>query len=412
MSGRPNAPIVWDSGNYSAGSNPWSGTPIRVDPGYRHWTPALKASGQWVNFVIGNALDVLGGVVTMGGAKPALNWRVSVVVDATKALQRGVFSVKDQVWVGVGNGGSDWAMYSPDTGQDWSALGTATSAALGDVGADPSGNLLFTENASATVCFGTRTAYAAWTFATTSSALSTTPAAGSTSVFYDTTNSKWLVAYRNGALGMRLDNSSNGTTFTDQHTNLPATWTGYTGTANSPLLFTRTGGTTVACFYDDVNTKLRIAVSTNGGAAWTDAADFTPGFTPSGTYGVTRPTYDDQNGVWYVVLWQQSTTRKTQIFYSTNDGTSWTALTAWTTNDFCAQGLVALGSLLVACNDDGRIAYSTLSGASVAFQWAGRAGIVATQITMFGGGGGLGIFYPGARVFLASMRFDSLGQAI
>lgn len=420
MSGRPATASysvpTWDTGNYAAGANPWNGQAKRVSPGATFFTPGNLDAAQYNNYVVGQGYDAIGNVDTaqrsilaMAGQLPALNWKNTVVVDGTKALQRGVFAVKDQLWIGVGNAGADYAMFSADYGQAWTAIATATGGALQDVAADAAGDLVFVTLATRSVVVGTRTAYATWTLATTSNAISVAPSSGA-SITYDPTHNKFIVMLRNGASGMVANNSTTLTSYTNQA--LPASWTGYTGTANQPLVASRAGGTTIGTFYDDVGVLMRFVQSTDGGTTWTDVGDIAPGFTPSGTYGFTRPVYDDVNGVWYVALWQQSGTRKTQLFYSTNDGASWTGLTSWAANDFCAQGLSSLGSLLVACNDDGRIAYSTASGASVAFQWAGKCVATATPITMTAGGGGLAVFWPSTRSVSVSQRFDNLGQSI
>jgi hypothetical protein len=358
--------------------------------------------------------DVILGAVNVGGAagtgalylpiESALNWSPPVVVDATFALTRGVFCVKDQVWYGVGSGGSDWFMTSQDYGVTWTKPTLGSSLTLQDVACDASGNVLLV-SVTKDIYFGTHAAYGSVTFTHTANALSATPTDGATAT-YDSANALFIVAFLvgSGVPGQTLNTSSNGTTFTSR--TLPSAWSSYTG-SNPPRVHSRSG-TTVAAFYDDSASLFRIIRSTNG-TTWADEADVATAFVPT---EVSKPTYDSVSATWYIALaGAPSGTRKTQVFYSTDDGVTWSSVT-WAANDFRAQGLLALNGLLVAVNDDGRIAVSRASGASMAFSWMGMATSTASAITAALGGGGIGVFYSGARKFMASKRYENAGQSI
>jgi hypothetical protein len=350
--------------------------------------------------------DTILGTVNVGGTGnvnipilDALNWYAPVSVDATFALLKGAFCEKDQAWYGVGNGGSDWFMQSLDFGYTWTKPTLGSTKTCQDVACDASGNVLIT-NSDRSIYFGTRSAYGSVTFALTASALS---ANGTGTVAYDTTNTTWIAAYRNGALGQHLDTSTGGTSYTAR--TLPSSWTSYTG-GNDARVASNASGTSIACFYDESAGLLRIIQSTNA-TTWTDVADASTGFAPG---QVSKPFYDSVNLVWYIAI-SATGTRKTQIFYSTNGGTSW-ASSSWTTNDFCAQGLVTVKGWVVAINDDGRVAFSSAYGASLAFFWAGKAIVAASPITAAYGGGGVGIFYGGNKNFVRSIRCGTAGQSI
>jgi hypothetical protein len=354
-----------------------------------------------------SAGDTLNGAINLGATGnvnipvlAALNWAVPVSVNGSIGLVRGAYCDKDQTWYGVGNGGGDWLMQSQDDGQSWTQPSLGATLTLQDVGCDPNGNVLAT-GGSRDIYYGTRASYGNVTFVHTASALS---ASGTGTLSFDPANGKWIVAYRNGAAGQKLDTSATGTSFTAR--TLPATWTAYTG-SNDPRVATDAAGTSLVTFYDEVASLLRIIRSTDGGTTWVDVFDGTAAFTPT---SVSKPVYDPVNEIWYIAVGKTGT-RQTQIFYSTNDGVGWSAV-AWTTNDFCAEGLVAVGGWLVAVNDDGRVAYSPGAGGAMAFSWVGRPLAASSTVTAIIGGGGVGIFWAGARTFVRSVRFGSPGQAI
>lgn len=413
MSGRPANPsyavLTWDTGNYPAGSNDWNGTAKRVAPGGTYISPTDGAGAQIGNYLWGAGFDVdisvktaLTNLTNFVGQSPAMTWAAAVTTDATKALNKGAFSVKEQAWYATGGGGNDWGMVSYDYGRSWTALTLGSSIALLDVACDASGNVLLVA-AVRDIYFGTFSVYGTVSFAHTATALSAAPSAAS--VTYDSTNSKWIVVYRTGTSGMRIDTSSNGTTFAAQ--TIPASWSGYTGSAGAPHIHC-SNGTTVASFYDDNAALIRIIKSTNGGTTWTDVYDTAPSFTPQ--FG-SVPTCDTVNTIWYITYSEISPSRKTEVLKSTDGGATWTIALADTANDFSAVFTAALGTMIVAIDDIGRMFYS-LDGVSWLLVARNPATTGTFQPFLRAGGGGFIVLAPSQKQSFSSARYTADGQAV
>lgn len=417
--GRPSDPsyavITWDSGNYSSGGA-WNDTAKRVAPAGTVLIPQTGATAQNANYLWGAGFDVdasaktaITATLDLCGQLPALNFSAKVTVDATFALQRADFGVKDQTWYAVGNGGNDWLMASQDYGKTWTKPTLGSTLACLDVVCDASGNVSIINTGIRTVYFGTRSAYGTVTFAATATAISANPSGGG--LTYDTVNSKFIACYRTAASGMRVDTSSNGTTWAAQ--TIPATWSGYTGTAGNPQVFS-SNGVTIAAFYDDVTgPNFRIMKSTDGGTTWTSQYNAASGFTGTPVVVVGRPTRDIVNNIWYVSIATATGTRQTAILQSIDSGVTWTQTIAWAAaNDVLAHQVTALGALLTMCNDDGRLAWSVNNG--VSWVWAGRNVMTnpGAPLGMRSGGGGLLVLNAQDKVIFYSTRFANDGQAV
>lgn len=393
MSGRPAnpsyTPLTWDSGNYAAGSDPWAATAKRTDPGYRFFTPALKAAAQFFNFFFGSLSDVQAAqktdalaALTLGGQAPAINW--SAATSLTKALRRSAWSAKDQTWWCCGSAVSDGALTSSDFGRNFGAPTLGSSLSLADVACDSAGNVLYLSTAR-DVYVGTRASYGGVTFAHYATAISAAPSTGVATAAYDVTHGVWLALYKTSAGVAHLDTSPTGVTWTAQ--TLPSGWTATVVTSMSTNceIATNASGTAIGAMWDDTAALLRIMSSTDGGVTWTQrfasALTFTPGM-------ITRPTYDDVSGIWYMAA--SLSGAHTSVLKSTDGGVTWAVVVTYTSDVF-ANSLVALGTLLVMLNYDGRVFYSTNGGATFLFgaRILAAAGSAGSPIKMTAGGGGL-----------------------
>lgn len=410
MSGRPAdpsyTPVVWDSGNYSAGTDPWSGTLKRVDPGYRSWTPKLKAAAQWLNFFFGSILDIQASQKTdatnlleLVGQNPAANWGPKVTVDATKQLSRAVWSKQEQAWYAVGSGSTDWAMVSFDFGRTWNAPTLGSLLTILDVAVDTTGNVVMIASGTRNTYKGTFTAGFGVAFAQVVNALSVASISGS--VAWDDVNGNYIAFYR-GSTGLRVDTSIDGATWTSR--TIPATFTGYTGTGSNQHI--RCGnGVAIASFYDEVNSKFHIMRSTLGGTSWTEVFAAAITVPPSAT-AVPKPCCDLVTGNWYIVIGSSGSGDKTSVMKSTDGGVTWSEVKTFTTSGVALMTSASLGTLLVAASEVGVIYYS-LDGINW-FQIA-RNNVITAGTTAFlgAGGGGLLLMLQGDKASYSSHRFGN-----
>ena len=315
-----------------------------------------------------------------GGEGVAANWHAGGATAFN--LSRLAFGELDGVWAGCTPGGNDQLETSHTYGKAWvdQSAGKATKVLI-DLAFDASGNLVVITS-TRDVYKLTRTAYVTWTYANTATALSANASGGA--VDYEATAGLWLACYREGALGHKLDSSSNGTAWTAR--TLPATWTGYTG-GNDPWIGSRPGHS-IALFADPTTAaKVEIVYSANG-TAWTGTSVTSVALSQAEmTAGniVTRPVYDPTSAAWFFAL-SGTTVDKCEIWKSVDEGANWTIAATHTTKDVAVNSLAVVGGELVGVTTKGRIMASANAG--VTWRWvAGLAGS-AGQARMRDGGGG------------------------
>lgn len=410
---RPKAPAIstWAVGNYAAGPA-WGGLPKRLAPVATEIIPGTGAGARVQNYLLGDLVDGVQGVLSMAGQMPALN--VSAVGTTTNGLKRLAFSDTDQIWIGVGNGGINFVEASRSRGQSWTSLtgSMATALTLENAIFDGAGNIAIMASASRNMHEGARTAYGTWTWTTTANALGANPTTGACQLEYEPTAAKLVAVYRVGITGMRIDGRNSpiaGTAWTAR--TIPAAWTGYTGT-NAPVIG-QGGGVLVAAFPDAAAQKINIITSSDGGVTWSANIQVSSQALVAGYGGIdmSRPTYDAATGAWYLVISSSSGTNSTEVFSSSNSGASWTSV--WYRSGAAAPIFLevqALGSLLTAFEGSGLAAYSVDLGVT----WRRVAALsgTANRLGVRAGGGMLMVTNSADKTISTSHRIGVSGVVL
>jgi hypothetical protein len=401
----PTALQTWASGNYSAGPA-WGGSPKRVAPA-GDLTPGVSLPADCANYLYGNAFDLAHAVLIATGQSPAINWMP--VSTSTHNLKRGAYCAKNQTWYLVGDGGIDFLDASPDFGRTWVSLtgSLGSSLSLMDAACDASGNVVLVGYGSRSIYKGTYVSQSSTTWAVTANAVSVSPTQ-SISLDFEATAAKFVTTYRNGILGHKVDFSSNGTVWSAG--TLPAAWTSYTGTNNPEIA--AIPGRCIAVFVDSTTPKYNAMYSTDGGNTWTNV-QLTPSISAANLAAnnvISKPTYDAISGAWYFSVSTTSVARQTEVWTSTNGGVSWSQTYYSTGHDFVAQDLQAVGTLLVASNDDGRVCFSTDGG--VTFTWCICNKGTTTRTYLRQAQGGLLMTNSADKTVYMSARLGNAGLAV
>lgn len=334
-----------------------------------------------------------------------LNWPIKGT--NTNNIKRGFFSVKDQAWFAVGDGGNDFLEVSYDGGRTWSDL----SGSLG--GARPCRDI--TTATTGDVCIltdtrdvykGARTAYGTYTWTDNANMLVAAPGAAA-SCDYEATAAKFIAVYRTGAVGHADYTATPSTAWTGG--TVAAAWSTYVGT-NAPEV-TAIPGRAIAAYVDASVPRLNIMRTTDGGANWSNvqvtlgisAADATANSV------LGKPAYNSVRDEWYITVSTTTTTRRTEVYRSTDGGQNWTLVTTLSA-DFVAQDIAAVGDLIMMTNDDARVAYSTDRGAT--WKLGGRLIGGATRRYLRAGGGGFMSWNSADKTSFASLRTGDSGNAL
>lgn len=415
MSGRPLAPSysvpTWASGNYGAGTDPWSATAKRAAPPGAEFTPGQKPAAQYLNYLFGVTEDNASSAKTdatnlleLVGQGPALNWPLQGT--NTNNLSTGCYSTVDSAWFGVGSGGNDFLEVTYN-GRTWTSLTGSLGAALAlfDVSVNAAGTVAIVAN-SRTVYKGARTAYKTYTWTNTANRLSAAPSAAR--LGSDDVNGKFICVYRVGITGFQVDYIADPANAWTAAT-LSAAWTGYTGTNNPEISQNSdSAGTMIAAYVDAGTPRLNIMWSADGGATWTNvqktltmsAAD-----AAAGTI-LSRPVWNSVRNEWYIAVGATSA-RKTEVYRSTDAGATWTLVANITSASLSLafSDLACLGELITAVNDDGRILYSIDRGVSWGFSGAQVQGTSSVRQRLAVGGGGMACWHSGDKLATLSERF-------
>lgn len=396
-------------GNYAPGPA-WGNLPKRLAPSGNEFVPNTGTGARVQNFMYGDLYDGVNAAVRMQGQDPALNYMAGVRGTNTNGMKRLVWGQFDQLWLACGDGGNTWVEVTLDHGRTWTNLAATIGTALVelDVAIDGAGNAVTLASGSRDSHEGARTAYGTWTWTKTTNAFSANPSAGM--LEYEPTNNKLVAVYRVGATGMRIDGHASpiaGTAWTAR--TIPATWTNYTGTL-SPVVGAG-GGTLVAAFPDAGAQKINVIASTDGGATWSANVQISSQALTAGYGGIDmgRPTYDAANGDWFIVLASTTGTTSTEIFRSSDGGATWTSV-FYRTASIAFYEVQALGSLLVATNQDGQLSHSTDRGVT----WKRDGAILgsAARVTLRAGGGGLLFSNAADKITVVTPRFGDPGRVL
>ena len=324
----------------------------------------------------------------------------------TNNIKRGFYSVKDQAWFAVGNGGNDFLEVSYDYGRTWTNLAGSLGGALAclDVTAATTGDVAVM-TAARTIYRGQRTAYGTYTWTTNANMLVAAPAGGGCD--YEATAAKFIAVYRTGAVGHADYTASPSTAWTGG--TVAAAWSTYVG-AKDPEV-TAIPGLAIAAYVDASVPRLNIMNSPDGGANWNNvqktlvmsAADCSANSTMS------KPAYNAYRNEWYITVSTTTGTRRTEVYRSTDAGATWT-LVVTVSADFVAQDLVAINDLIVMTNDDNRIAYSTDRCAT--WKLATRLVGSASRAFIRAGGGGLMSWNSVDKTSLSTVRTADSGNAL
>lgn len=303
-------------------------------------------------------------------ALPALNWGTSVAPPTPASMKRGCYSAATGMWFAVGETGMDYLVASGDSGGTWTAITITGGSGLGtfDVAADATGNIAITNANSKSVYY--RTIANVWTNA--ANQLGATGGA-QPYIAFDTTNSQWVACFRDGATGIKVYLSANGTAWAAAAASAP-TWAASTdvpkmGTGAGRVLVVHGSGTTY-----------QMAIGGTAGTSWTETA-ITTTITPT---SFTRPIWDATNLVWIVAF---STATAAEV-WSSPDGSTWTRKAQWTLNGIQTIAPLAGGSLWLAIDNQsaGASYYSLDAGAT----WRGcntQLFPTATPTVLVSGGG-------------------------
>jgi len=415
MSGRPLAPSYsvpgWASGNYGAGTDPWSATAKRVAPPGAEFTPGQKPAAQYLNYLVGvindnasSAKTDASNMLELVGQGPALNWPLQG--SNTHNLSTGCYSTVDCAWFGVGSGGNDFLEVSYN-GRTWTDLAAtlASGKALIDIAVSDAGVVAIVTN-SRTVAKGLWTAYKTYTWSSTANRLTAAPSGAR--LGFDVSSGKFICVYRVGITGFKVDYVADPASVWTAAT-LNAVWTGYTGTNDPEISQGCDGsGTMIAAYVDAGTPRLNIMWSQDGGATWTHVQKTLTMIAAEAAAGtiLSRPVWNELRNEWYIAVGATSS-RKTEVYRSTDSGTTWTLVANITAAglSWAFSDLACLGELITAVNDDGRLLYSVDRGANWAFSGAQVQGASTVRQRLAVGGGGMACWHSGSKLTTLSERF-------
>lgn len=397
----PAALQAWALANYAAGPS-WGGTPQRAAPGASFLTPGVSLPAEVANYLHGYGFDVAQGALNAVGQSPALNWGPPVALSITPIAT--AWSDAEQAWYAVA-GSSTVVKRSPDFGKTWGSGGSMTAmSTFGDLAIDTSGNICMASGVAVQegplVAYGTPIVW-------TNHAAALGASGGATQIVFEPNSGKWCVIGSITSSNAWVYTSTNRSTWTAS--TVPGTWTASGFPASVSI--GAGNGILVATMVNQTTTQFRTMRSADGGVTWTNdqAIVQNAGISLSIAGGcfTTRPAWSATDQLWYVAVGQTGT-RKTQVF-SSPDGITWTSAAALLSNDCNFTNIVALDSLLVAVNDDGRIFCSTNKGANwsrcgMTAAPAAPAGIWPGTCTFKAGGGGIMNLTSGNNG-IPSMRF-------
>ena len=315
---------------------------------------------------------------------PVLNWGAAVAPPTPASMKRGVYSPSNGVWFGVGETGMDYCIASGDSGATWTAITIAGGSGLGtfDVAADASGNIAITNASSRTVYY--RTPANVWTV---SAAQLGATGGAQPYIAFDTTNSKWVAAFRDGATGIKVYVSTNGTTWAASAASA-ATWAAST---DVPKMGAGAGAMLVV--HGSANSYY-MAVGPTTGASWTET-NITTTITPT---SFTRPVWDAYNAVWVVTFASAS---QSEVWTSSN-GIAWARKALWTVTAMQTIAPLGNGSLLLAIDTAG-ISYYSLD-AGVTWRLANAPLFPSATATVLAAGGGMFMAYESTITIKPSLR--------
>ncbi len=321
-------------------------TPIPVQPA--KYTQPLDGDAKDVASILPFLQGLADGVAST--ATFPFNWSRSATT--TNNLDRGAYLAADQAWFAVGHGAADYFEISLDSARTWINGATATGLTFHDVASDGVSKLVVVIEGFKTTMIVTRTAYGAYTTATHLNALNNVFTTGA--IDYDAVHAKFFACYRSTSVGVFLESSPDGITFTTIV--LPVTWAGIF--TSEPVVTCSSLGKIIALFYDN-GASLYRNVHAADGATFTAGADVAATLAAT---AVTHPVYEPILDEWYFAASKTVGGRATEIFRSIDDGATWTALGGGVAADMALQSIVTLAGILIGVNDDGRIFFSVDRG--------------------------------------------------
>jgi len=324
--------------NYPAGSDPWSGQPIKVThPGPAGgFVPGQGAGAPYVNYEFNRLYTTqateksfLQSLTTFVGQEQALNFRVSDSGDANFAF----FNKKYNSWLLCDDAETvvearDWGnLY--DLGSIVASAGAGEDCIHGD--SDPSGNFVI----------ATKTRYV-FQRPYSSGTVTKVDVAGSAvtlteaQVAYDSVRGKWLWWGADGSSYTK--NSSNRTSWSSA-TNPP--FAGDGSFTNRMVANPTTGRILFVCRNSSPN-RLYIDRTDDAGATWTSTTFITiTTWTPDAVW----LTYNESTTTWILAASSVSDAL-CKVWTSTDDGVTWTEVSSFTTT--LITSIASIGELWVA----------------------------------------------------------------
>lgn len=352
-----------------------------------------------------------------------LNWR-SAKSNANN-LKRGVFSMLEQAWYAVGDGGADFLERSLDAGYTYNNLSAGAGVlpaggwGVADVAARANGDLVLLLEGTKHVYVGTFAGYgsldngANWT--ETANVIAFLPNDGRITWDDAPANQKYVAVYsRGGANGLRAESWDGlAPTFTPAAT-LPANWSGYLGN-NKPELGVKVGGGRVlASFFDDSagTHKLRVMRTTDD-TNWTDTT-ITPSFSPTDASFISRPIHNKRRDHWYQAISATVGGPVTDVWFSSDGGATWTLSVTLSLLGSLVHSIACIDDFVVAVLDDGREIYSVASiGGPVVWRLAQKSyQTSAVTFAVRDGGGGFAFWNSGDKTAFHTPRAGNVGAVV
>lgn len=338
--------------------------------------------------------------VADGGDASALNWSNGGAT--AHNLKRMAYYAADDTWFGVGDGGSNFLESSVSFGRSWTDL-AATLAAIPatkiceDIAVNSADGSITITTSTRDTFKGTRTAFATYSWALTTNAITTAPTASS--LAYEPTAALMICFYRVITTGFRVDTSTDGVTWVNRA--VPASFSGSTVTNRHELGVT--AGRAIAVFPADAATAhIETAYSTDGGVTWTGVT-LTSGIAPANfnTPRITRPVYDTNAGLWWFAV-SSTTADVAEVWSSSNGGVSWAVVKTFTAKDVEVQSASMVGPAWAMCTKKGRIMVSKDYGAT--WRWVAANDGTASNFAMRGNDAGALVLNAADRTSFRSHR--------
>lgn len=341
--------------NYAAGSNPWNNNPIKV----QHPSPAggfvpgQGVGAGYVNYELNRIYTTqtatkthVQALTSFVGQIPALTWVRTVTSVASHNFV--MWNLGNQTFYVVGN--TENVRSSLDGGLTWTGAGSDVASAMANE------NCIYADyDASGNVVVATDTRYVAALDASTGTwtkvdvGASSLPTGNRCRVVHDPVSAKWVWVY--DALGTSVVKySSDRSSWTANVTSL--------GTGLLEMACKRSTGKILYVSHN-LSGQFTTQVTSDGGVNFTlTSITTTSAFTPTDA----RLAYSAESDVW---IYTVSNASASQVWISTNDGTSWTQVSALSAAKI--YGMACLGELWCALAFIGardRIIYSTDRGAT------------------------------------------------